>query len=216
MRSSVPSSIRWKGTKGKEELLDDPVAESLFGLFRQVANSPRHIDIKPERLINEVYYIISLLYQDSQRDDCLERCAHEIKLDLGWKYAEELVMPMAYVVGRLQRRVPRRVENLLQAIADNYRHSCYWDACQQTLAELQRTRQRRTSQRHTSQQRAGQQQAPRQQTGLQGLYLNTQLSEVAARQGEDISKLLAHHPILLINNVEQLNAVLGENATIQK
>jgi hypothetical protein len=34
-----------------EELLDDPLAESLYGLFLKVKDSPRHITIKPEIIL---------------------------------------------------------------------------------------------------------------------------------------------------------------------
>ena len=77
MSSRIPSRIRWTGHKKKEELLDDPLAESLYGLFLKVKDSPRHIAIKPEKLINEVYYICNRFYQDTNPsvmiDDMLMR-----------------------------------------------------------------------------------------------------------------------------------------------
>ena len=51
MRSRIPSHIRWTGHKKMEELLDDPLAESLYGLFLKVKDSPRHITIKPEIIL---------------------------------------------------------------------------------------------------------------------------------------------------------------------
>lgn len=127
MRSNVPSHISWTKHKTKEELLDDPLAESLYGLFLKVKDSPRHIAISPENLINEAYYIVNQIYQEDNPKDCLNRYAHEIELDLGWKYAIDIVMPMVYVVLRVQKRIPKRIEEVVKQIEGIYHQNCYWD-----------------------------------------------------------------------------------------
>ena len=111
MRSRIPSQIRWTGQKKMEELLDDPVAESLYGLYLKVKDSPRHITIKPELLLNEAYFISNRIYQDKEPSEMIEVYEHEIESDMGWHYAKDLVMPMIYA---------------LMVIQEKYIKSSYW------------------------------------------------------------------------------------------
>jgi len=191
MRSRVPSTIRWTREKGKEELLDDPIAESLFGLFRKVENSPRHIAIKPEKLINEVYYICNRLYQDTNPCTKIDSYAQDIETDMGWSYATELVMSMVYVVLKSLRKIPGRIEKLVLAIEEHYRYCCYWDECLQLL-EKQRREEPKT------------------------FYFNHDLSSLLRQNGKNLTKIFGKSPVFIINKVDQLNAVLGDNTKIRK
>ena len=138
MRSRIPSQIRWTGHKKKEELLDDPLAESLYGLFLKVKDSPRHISIKPETLINEVYYVVNQFYQEADPSVSIDKYAHEIESDLGWRYASDLVMIMAYALMKTQKN-PKKIEPLLCAIENQYRYCCYWNTCHAlAIEQLQR------------------------------------------------------------------------------
>ena len=128
MRSRIPSQIRWTGQKKMEELLDDPVAESLYGLFLKVKDSPRHITIKPELLLNEAYFISNRIYQDKEPSDMIEVYEHEIESDMGWHYAKDLVMPMAYALISCQTKRPQYVDKTLMVIQDKYVNSSYWSA----------------------------------------------------------------------------------------
>lgn len=186
MSARIPSNIRWKRHKTKEELLDDPLAESLFGLFLKVKDSPRHLAFKPEKLINEVYFICNCFYQDADPCANMDLYAHEIEKDMGWRYATELVMSMAFVVLSKQRNLPKKIHLLLGQIEDSFGKSCYWDKCK--------------------------------------LLVNTDIKKKSSREQipiqisgiKDIDKYLGKQPVLIIKNVEQLNAILGNNATIQK
>ena len=126
MRSRIPSQIRWTGHKKMEELLDDPVAESLYGLFLKVKDGPRHITIKPELLLNEVYFISNKIYQDNEPYGMIEVYEHEIESDMGWHYAKDLVMPMIYALISCQKKRPQYVDKALMAIRDKYIKSSYW------------------------------------------------------------------------------------------
>ena len=126
MRSRIPSQIRWTGHKKMEELLDDPLAESLYGLFLKVKDSPRHITIKPELLLNEAYFISNKIYQDEEPCDMIEDYEHEIESDLGWHYAKDLVMPMIYALISSQKKRPQYVDRALMVIENKYIKSCYW------------------------------------------------------------------------------------------
>lgn len=126
MRSRIPSHIRWTGHKKMEELLDDPLAESLYGLFLKVKDSPRHITIKPEIILNEVYLICNRIYQDTEPSNLIEDYEHEIESDMGWHYARELVMPMIYALIKGQKKNPPKVDCALVAIERKYNKSCYW------------------------------------------------------------------------------------------
>lgn len=140
MRSKVPSGIRWTGHKKKEELLDDPLAESLFGLFSKVKDSPRHIAFKPEKLINEVYYICNRFYEDADPCSMLEVYAHDIETDMGWSYATELVMSMAYVVMKHQKEPPKKIIQMMCSIESCYHHCCYWEKCQCAIVAAKPTK----------------------------------------------------------------------------
>ena len=126
MRSRIPSQIRWTGQKKMEELLDDPVAESLYGLYLKVKDSPRHITIKPELLLNEAYSISNKIYQDNEPYGMIEVYEHEIESDMGWHYAKDLVMPMIYALISCQKKRPQYVDKALMAIRDKYIKSSYW------------------------------------------------------------------------------------------
>ena len=126
MRSRIPSHIRWTGHKKMEELLDDPLAESLYGLFLKVKDSPRHITIKPEIILNEVYLISNKIYQDAEPSNLIEDYEHEIESDMGWHYARELVMPMIHALIKVQKKNPQKVDCALVAIERKYNKSCYW------------------------------------------------------------------------------------------
>ena len=191
MRSKVPSGIRWTGNKTKEELLDDPLAESLFGLFLKVKDSPRHIAFKPEKLINEVYYICNRFYQDANPSAMIDSYAHDIESDMGWSYATELVMSMAYIVVKSQRKNPDRVEELLQTIEKQYKFNCYWDECQRLVVK----------------------QKPKEPGKF---YFGEDLSSLLKQNGQELKKVLGKNPVFIINKVDQLNAILGNNAKIQK
>lgn len=127
MSSRVPRGIRWTKHKTIEELLDDPLAEGLYGLFLKVKDSPRHISIKPELLINEAYRISNLFYQDDNPKDRLDLYAHEIELDLGWKYAVDLVMSMVYVILKAQGKNPSKVQSAIGSIEKYYHNNIYWN-----------------------------------------------------------------------------------------
>ena len=191
MRSKVPSGIRWTGNKTKEELLDDLLAESLFGLFLKVKDSPRHIAFKPEKLINEVYYICNRFYQDANPSAMIDSYAHDIESDMGWSYATELVMSMAYIVVKSQRKNPDRVEELLQTIEKQYKFNCYWDECQRLVVK----------------------QKPKEPGKF---YFGKDLSILLNQNGGNLTKVLGNSPVFIINKVDQLNAILGKNAKIQK
>ena len=109
-----------------EELLDDPVADSLYGLFLKVKDGPRHITIKPELLLNEAYFISNRIYQDKEPSEMIEVYEHEIESDMGWHYAKDLVMPMAYALISCQTKRPQYVDKTLMAIRDKYIKSSYW------------------------------------------------------------------------------------------
>ena len=126
MRSRIPSQIRWTGHKKMEELLDDPLAESLYGLFLKVKDSPRHITIKPEIILNEVYLISNKIYQDTEPSNLIEYYEHEIESDMGWHYARELVMPMIYALIKGQKKKPQKVDCALVTIEKKYNKSSYW------------------------------------------------------------------------------------------
>ena len=180
MGSIIPSGIRWKGNKGKEELLGDPVAERLFRLFSKVKDSPRHIAFKPERLINEVYYICNRFYQEKEPSGMIDDFSREIETDMGWRYATELVMPMAYVVLKLQKSLPVKVSRMVRAIERTFGGGCYWDACQQVLSNG-----------------------------------TASMPQCYMLRG-DVAKMMVKNPVFIINNVEQLNAIMGNNAKIMK
>ena len=179
MRSRVPSQIRWTKHRTKEELLEDPLAEGLYGLFLKVKDSPRHISIKPEVLINEVYYVTNLFYQDADPSALLDIYAHEIESDLGWRYAADLVMIMSYALLKTQKS-QKKMELLLHAIENKYRFCCYWNSC------------------HTLSVGAPHKVKP-------GIYFT-----------DDLSRIIGKNPIIVVSKVDQINAVYGNNAKIQK
>ena len=126
MRSRIPSQMRWNGQKKMEELLDDPVAESLYGLYLKVKDSPRHITIKPELLLNEVYSISNKIYKDKEPYNMIDVYEHEIESDMGWHYAKDLVMPMVYALISCQTKRPQYVDKALMVIQDKYHKCSYW------------------------------------------------------------------------------------------
>lgn len=190
MSSRIPSKIRWTGHKKMEELLDDPLAESLYGLFIKVKDSPRHITIKPEKLINEVFFICNRFYQDANPSAMIDEYAHEIETDLGWSYAKSLVMSMAYVVLRSQKNLPKKLELLVDSIEEGYRDSCYWSESKQLLKSQKST-----------------------ENPL--FYNSSDLSSLMKNRNE-LKKFFKGNPIFIIDKVDQLNAILGNNAEIKK
>lgn len=126
MRSRIPSQIRWTGHKKMKEMLDDPLAESLYGLFLKVKDSPRHINIKPELILNEVYFISNEIYKDTEPCEMIDVYEHEIESDMGWHYAKDLVMPMVYALINCQKKRPPYVDKALLVIQDKYVKSSYW------------------------------------------------------------------------------------------
>lgn len=186
MRSRIPSGIRWTGNRNMEELLDDPLAESLYGLFLKVKDSPRHIAIKPEKLINEVFYISSQMYEDSAPGSHLDIYAHEIEADLGWTYGAEVVMPMIYAAVKSQGRKPKRIDDMLQSVENSYNKNPYWKACNTINYEKR---------------------AAKRKNGATLAFM---------RNIKNISKVIGKNPVIIIDNVEQLNAILGNNAKISK
>jgi hypothetical protein len=156
-----------------------------------VKDSPRHIAFKPEKLINEVYYICNRFYQDANPSAMIDSYAHDIESDMGWSYATELVMSMAYIVVKSQRKNPDRVEELLQTIEKQYKFNCYWDECQRLVVK----------------------QKPKEPGKF---YFGKDLSILLNQNGGNLTKVLGNSPVFIINKVDQLNAILGKNAKIQK
>lgn len=190
MKSRKASLIRWTGNKTKEELLDDPIAESLFGLFLLVKDSPRHIAIKPEKLINEAYYISYQICQDSDSCCNIDKYAQEIESDMGWGYAVELVMSMVYVILKSKKICSKKIDNQILLIENTYMGCCYWAPCKPLLENRK----------------------PAKNTKL---YINKDISSLL-KNHKQLAKLLGGNPIFIINNVEQLNAILGDHAEIEK
>lgn len=190
MRSRVPSSIRWTRHKKMDELLDDPLAESLYGLFLKVKDSPRHLAFSAENLINEVYYISNECYNDDHPDYHLDDYAREVENDLGWNYAVDLVMPMVNVVIRSQKKIPSKLSAFLVEIEKQYHSSLYWNACQQIAVTKESPNKKR-------------------------LFVGNNLGELL-RNRKDLKNLFGDGPVFIINKVDQLNAILGNNAKIEK
>lgn len=126
MATKTNCKIRFTRKMKMEEILDDPLNEEVYGLFLQVKDSPRHIAIKAESLFNEVYYICSKFYQDNNPVEHLSFYVQEIESDLGWHYADDLVMPIAYVVLGSRKRIPLKIKMLMDAIKENYQPVEYW------------------------------------------------------------------------------------------
>ena len=126
MTSRTNGGIRWTRHKKIEEFLDDPLVEEVYGLFLQVKDSPRYIAIKAENLLNEVFYICSKFYQDNKPEEHLGEYAQEIESDLGWHYASDLVMVIAYVVLGNRSRIPQKIQRVRNAIKFQYQHIYYW------------------------------------------------------------------------------------------
>ena len=143
MSSRRPSPMRWTGHKKMDELLDDPIAESLYGLFLQVKDSPRHISIKPEKLINEVFFIRSKILQDPKPCENLEAYAHEIETDLGWAYSADIVMPMIYLSLVWAGRTSKKVSIVKTYIEKCYHRSIYWRACSSFVPFNHKVKQRK-------------------------------------------------------------------------
>lgn len=127
MTSKTNGGIRWTRHKKIEDFLDDPLVEEIYGLFLQVKDSPRHIAIKAENLLNEVFYVCSKFYQDNNPEEHLGEYAQEIESDLGWHYASDLVMVIAYVVLGNRSRIPQKIQRVRNAIKFQYLHIYYWD-----------------------------------------------------------------------------------------
>lgn len=190
MRSTKASPICWTGHKKMEELLDDPLAESLYGLFLKAKDSPRHIAIKPEKLINEAYYISYLICQDSESCCSIDKYAQEIESDMGWGYAVELVMSMVYVILKSKKICSKRIDNHILLIENRYMGCCYWELCKPLLES-------------------------RKPAKNKNLYMHKDLSSLL-KNNKELAKMLGGNPVFIINNVEQLNAILGDHAEIEK
>ena len=126
MTSKTNGGIRWTRHKKIEDFLDDPLVEEIYGLFLQVKDSPRHIAIKAENLLNEVFYICSKFYQDNNPEEHLGEYAQEIESDLGWHYASDLVMVIAYVVLGNRSRISQKIQRVRNAIKFQYQQIYYW------------------------------------------------------------------------------------------
>lgn len=126
MRSKTQRSKGCNINLSKEELLDDPLAESLYGLFLTVKDSPRHIAIKPEKVINEAFRISSIIHADKYPDESLGRYEREIEFDLGWKYAVEIVMTIAHKILICKQKLSKAIRMILGNIEIKYGRCCYW------------------------------------------------------------------------------------------
>ena len=82
MRSRIPSHIRLKGHKKMEELLDDPLAESLYGLFLKAKSSPIHIAFKPKHLQFPLKKIFKMMRSIKSR---YNHCCH-------WKERQSVIV----------------------------------------------------------------------------------------------------------------------------
>lgn len=72
MSSRIPNNIRWASHKKLEDLFDHPRAESLYGLFIKITNSPRIISQKC-RIIKR-YARKTLLFRTfRKRKKCLKK-----------------------------------------------------------------------------------------------------------------------------------------------
>jgi len=126
MAARTNGGIRRIIHKTIEEILDNPLNEEVYGLFLQVKDSPRHIAIKTENLFNEVFYICSRFSEDSKPEEHLADYAQEIESDLGWHYASELVMVIAYVFLGNGKRRPQKIQRIMEAIKRQYWNVYYW------------------------------------------------------------------------------------------
>ena len=112
----------------QNEQFDDRVKEELYGLFLKVKDSPRHIAIKAEHLLIEVSNLCSKFNHDKHPDEHIEDYEHEVVTDLGWHYAAELVMPLAYAALRLKQVKSRKLRALMASMEKHYSRNSYWEA----------------------------------------------------------------------------------------
>lgn len=122
----VSTNANKKRGNKKEVLIDETLKDELLGLFLKVKDSPIHVTIKASSLIKEVEHICSMFYRDKNPSEHLEKYITEIESDLGWHYAVDLVMTMAYNVVRIQPQKTRKILSLMKSIEIAFQKNVYW------------------------------------------------------------------------------------------
>ena len=122
----VSANLKNKRGNKKEVLIDETLKDELLGLFLKVKDSPIHVTIKASSLIKEVEHICSMFYRDKNPSEHLENYITEIESDLGWHYAVDLVMTMAYNVFRVQPQKSQKILSLMKNIETAFQKNVYW------------------------------------------------------------------------------------------
>ena len=128
---SAGSRVRFKSV---EDINDDPMAEELYGLFLKVKDSPRHICIKAETLLNEAYYMKYRLEHDKNPSEHFDEYAKEVETDLGWHYGADLIFPMSYAMLNAKKRNSKKTIAMMEMMKNRYGNSVYWNTFSQPLA----------------------------------------------------------------------------------
>lgn len=94
-------------------LRSDELNLLLYKVYLEVKDKPYYFKFPAEKAFNEAWYIATLAMNEAHPELDMKEWLWLSKYNMGWRYAADLVMSMAYVILYLQKDKPKMVEYVL-------------------------------------------------------------------------------------------------------
>lgn len=124
----LPREMLWSDkTTMSEFLTNNLLNQELHKTFLKLKGDSTFIRLSEEQVFNEVYFQLSRMSYESALDLKLEVYISDIKENLSWSYAADLVLSMAYVVGAMTLDPSYSLSRQqLKVIKDRCWHGLFW------------------------------------------------------------------------------------------
>lgn len=198
MEELLPREILWADKKTMKEFLQEPLNQKIYEVYLNIKRDGAIKDYDTLKLFNEVYYQCSRIVNCTRQTISLNDIISDIKKNLGWYFSTSLVVNMIYAVLALRHDNTPSAVHLINRIKDHYRLETYVTPFSKMVKECVERNEWYTIE------------FPIKTNTIHASSL------LFGKNMKDISHLVGKNPIILIDKVDQLNAILGNNATINK
>lgn len=133
---TLPRTFIYRDKRELDDFLqDNPLNDALYDVFLDVKDSYYSLKISAENIFNEVYYQCTRLMLDSHPETRLRNYRDDAKVNMGTRYASDLVFSMVYAVLSLQKEISPSIKRILRYLEGQNLNDCYFPAFQQLVEE---------------------------------------------------------------------------------
>jgi len=134
---TLPRTFIYRDNELNDFLQDNPLNDALYDVFLNVKDNYYRKVIPAEKIFNEVYYQCTRLMLDSYPETNVRNYRDDAKVNMGTRYASDLVFSMVYAVLSLQKEISPSIKRFLRYLEGQDLDNCYFPAFQEFVKERQ-------------------------------------------------------------------------------